>query len=673
MRERIDLSSGEPDTIDLAEIGRTVRRNVGVVVAFAALGVLAGLAVTLFAPKRFQGRSTIMARVSGSGAASIGGRIDGVGELLGGLGGIASGSSMETELQILRSRELAGKVVDSLKLQFRLHEPRLAPHLVFADADLQPSFAPSRVRFERLAGGYRATAGDSTWTIVPGQPSPLGIGTITLHTNAVPESFDVTIRDREDAIDRFISRLQVTKAGGDVARVVFTGDDSLSAAMAANLLTDLYLETHRTVDRGVNQRRVEFVESQLDSTARMLTQAERSLREYQEASKVIDYEVVGEAEVEGAATQRQELTRLQVEEGTMRRLLAQADRGQLTPRDLAAYPGFLGGTTAASLAHQLTALEAERIRLLQRRTERDPEVIAIDKTMRTVEANIVAMARSYTESITKQRTEAQERHDSLQARILAIPAAAERGGRLKRDVIRLTQMYTALQAQLVEARFGAVSEGGLLRQIDVATPQREPSFPKPILTMGLGTASGLLCGLVGALFLGWFGRWLRDPVEVERAVGVLAHRYELDAPLLMGATPASRSRTVLLVPLGDRAPISSVAQRLARTARQRDLQPVVVDLSASHTDESSPPMNGGVGSVIERLERENTAVIVQLPALDTETTFAALSDSRPVLFVAPPGPIDRSRLHNAVNTLRRLNVPCAGVIMHDGDRRKQLT
>ena len=43
---------------------------------------------------------------------------------------------------------------------------------------------------------------------------------------------------------------------------------------------------------------------------------------------------------------------------------------------------------------------------------------------------------------------------------------------LKRDVIRLTQIYTALQAQLVEARFGAVSEGGMLRQIDVDTYER---------------------------------------------------------------------------------------------------------------------------------------------------------------------------------------------------------
>jgi uncharacterized protein involved in exopolysaccharide biosynthesis len=661
-------TGNETDTIDLAEVGLTLRRNASAVLLFVALGVLAAIAVILLAPRRFEGRSTIMARAGGSGSASIGGRIEGIGELLGGIGSLAGGSGMETELQILRSRELAGKVVDSLQLQLRVREPRLAPFALVEQSDLPGSFGPRTIRFERLGdASYRATSNDSTWQVTPGTPSRLDVGTLTLRRVALPARFELLVYDREAAIDRFLRRLEATKAGGEVARVVYQGDDSVTAAAAANLLTALYLETHKTIDRGVNQRRVEFVLTQLDSTARALAAAERDLREYQESSGVIDHEVVGEAEIESAELQRQRLTELQVEEGTMKQLLAQADGGHLTSKDLAAYPGFLKGTTAASLANQLTTLEAERIALLQRRTEKDPDVVAIDKTMRAVEANIVAMARSYTGSVSRQRGETEARLDSLQRTILAIPAAAERGGRLKRDVIRLTQIYTALQAQLVEARFGAVSEGGMLRQIDVAVPPRAPSFPKPMLTLGIGTAGGLLCGLVAALFLGWFGRWLRDPQEVERAVGVLAQRYQSDTPLLMSGTPGAR--TVLLVPLGSRAPLTAVAERLERTARQRALHPVVVDLTAWQSEDGNGASTGGISEVIERLEQEHSAVIVQLPALGTEATVAALSETRPVLLVAPPGPIDRGHLNNAVNTLRLLKVPCAGIIMNDGVRR----
>ena len=654
----------QTDTIDLTEVAHTVRRNAKAVLLCVALGIIAAVTVLLFAPRRFEGRSTILARVEGMGAASIGTRIEGIGQLLGGIGGLAGNSGIETEMQILRSRDLAGRVVDSLRLQMRVREPRLPPTLLFEQVQFAGSFEPRKIQFERIGTDkFRAMAGDSSWELTPGVPGAVAGGSISLARENLPVSFSVAVLDREAAVDRFARRLKVTKAGGEVAKVTYQGDDSLSAAAAANLLTAYYLDTHKSVDRGVNERRVEFVRAQLDSTSRELAAAERGLREYQERSGVIDYELVGAAEVEGAKVQRQKLTELQVEEATMRELLSLAEQGQLTSRDLAAYPGFLRSTTAATLANQLTTLEAERIALLQRRTERDPDVVAVDKTMRAVENNIVALARSYTASVSRQRLETEARLDSLQQSILAIPATAERGGRLKRDVLRLSQIFTALQAQLMEAQFGAVSEGGLLRQIDVAVPQRVPSFPKPILTLGIGTAAGLLCGLVAALFLGWFGRWLRDPQEVERAVGVIAQRYEANMPLLMGG-PAG-GRTVLLVPLGARAPLASVAERLERTARQRALQPVVMDLTGAQPDVTS----GGVIAVIDRLEREHDAVIVQMPPLGTETTVAALSETRPVLFVAPPGPVDRAHLNNAVNTLRLLKVPCAGVVMHDGSDR----
>lgn len=668
MYERISAGPAQAsDTIDLADVVRTLKRNSVAVLLFVALGFLAALAVVLFAPRRFEARTTILARAGTASGPSIGSRIEGVGALLGGLGSLAGSSGIETELQILKSRDLAGRVVDSLKMQFKVNEPRIAPFSLVAASALTGSFPPRGLQFERTdASTYRATWGDTSFLVKQGEPTKLGDGQFTLATGALPEKFEVAILDREAAIDRFVRRLQATKAGGEVVRVVVRGDDSLSTAAAANLLTQFYLETHKTVDRGLNQRQVEFVTAQLDSTSRALTQAERDLRDYQEASRVIDYEIVGEAEVQSLEDARARLRELEVTDGTMRQLLAQADAGRLSSRDLAAYPDFLRGTTAGALAGNLTELESKRIQLLERRTERDPDVVALDKTMRALEANLVAMARSYSGSISRQRAETQARVDSVQRRLMAIPAAAERGGRLKRDVERLTALYAALQAQLVEARFGAVSEGGMLRQIDPAVPPRGPSFPQPVLTMGIGITGGLMAGLVAALFLGWFGKWLRDPMEVERAVGVLAQRYEPNAPLLMSG--ATGTRTVLLVPLGAHAPIGTVAERLARTARQRALQTVVLDLS-SPVIGNGDGQNGDYGSLIDRLERENGAVIVQLPPLASEAAVAALSENRQVVLVAPPGPIERGRLENAVNTLRRLKVPLAGVIMNDNGGR----
>ena len=71
--------------------------------------------------------------------------------------------------------------------------------------------------------------------------------------------------------------------------------------------------------------------------------------------------------------------------------------------------------------------------------------------------------------------------------------------------------------------------------------------------------------------------------------------------------------------------------------------------------------------MIDELERrsESGMVIVQMPGLASETTVAALNESRPVLLVAPPGRVDRVQLANAVSTLRHLQVPCAGVVISE--------
>lgn len=653
------------DTVDVADIARTLRRQWRAVLAFMALGALAALLVVLFAPRRYDGKVSVLARPGGGSGGSISGRIEGLGQLLGGLGSIGLQGSLETELQVLRSRALAGQVVDSLQLQFVVEVPAgtPAPSLVAASR-VRGTFAPRVYEFSRQADGrYVARSGDQSFLLAPGTAGTLDVGNLTLRPGALPPSFRLRVLDREDAISRFGKRLSASKAGGDVAKVTYRGDDSLTAAHGANALIHYYLERRKTTDRGVNQRRVEYVTAQLDQTALALERAESDLRRTQERTRIFDPEIQGEIELTAAAQLRRALTDLQVEEGAIRQLLVQADAGRITARDIAAYPAFMRGSSVSPLAQQLSDLEARRIALLERRTEGDPEVAALDSTAMRLEAGITQMARSYAASITRQREQLEERVDNVQRTLLALPAAAEVGGRLQRDVLRLTQIYTALQAQLVEARLAAIGEGGEIRQIDMAVPPRKAAFPRPLLTMGIGTAGGLLAGVMVAMFLGWFGRWLRDPSDIERAVGISAERFERDTPLLVG-NPAARS--VLVVPLAPRAQTAAVAERLARTARQRALEPTLLDLSGAHENNGRAAVDvSQVSRMLDEIEQRNGMAIVRLPDLTSDIALAAMRDTRPVVLVAPPGPVDRLQLATAVDLLRRMQVPCAGVVISE--------
>lgn len=657
------------DVVEVSDVVRTLRAQWRAVVGFLALGILGAIAIILFAPRRFEGKATVLARPAAASGGSILGRLGsgGVGDLIGNISGLGgTKSDFETELQVLKSRALAERLVDSLQLQVSMREPRrLPPSRFIASADLQGRFAPRVYRFERRGDGFVARVDGQEHTFQPGVPTQLDIGSLTLASGGLPTAFEVRLFDREDAITRLVKRMNVTKAGGDVAQIVYRGEDSVTAAAVPNSLVAFYLERRRTTDRGVNERRVEYITAQLDSTAATLTSTEAALRRYQEKSGVLDAELVGQATWEGAIELRQSLTDAEVEAAAINQLLAQANSGTLTYRQLAAYPTFLQGSSLTPMITRLGELDGQRISLLERRTERDPEVIALDQSIKSLENQIVAMARSYADAVNRQRHELSTRLDSMEASLMALPAAQQQGGRLQRDVIRLTAIYSALQAQLVEARLGAIAEGGEIKQLDAAAIPRKPAFPKPLLTLGLGTAGGLLTGAVAAMLLSWFGRSLRDPVEVERIAGVAAQRFLPDAPLLL--LGKNTARTVLLVPLDDRTRTEQVADRLARTATARAVTATVLDFSNGLLP--SPNGNGAgphaAAASIAEMEERHGLVVVRLPALSNDATLAALDSNRPVLLVSPPV-VDRERLASALEYLRRMDVPCAGVVIGDG-------
>jgi uncharacterized protein involved in exopolysaccharide biosynthesis len=673
------------DTIDVADLARTVRRGWRAVVVFTLLGAVVALAVVLWAPPKYLATASVVMKMGSDPGTSLLSKLSGgLGEVAGGALSSATKSPTETEIQILSSRAVAGRVVDSLRLQARITTPRGIPTPRVIDSlALGGSFKPRKYHFTKVGSAYRYDGPEGVGTATPGIPAKLAVGTITLHATDAPSAFDLELRDREDAISRFEKYLSVEKAGGEVVRVNYRGDDSLTAAVAANALLANYFARRTTTDRGVNQHRVEFLTAKADSASAQLLAVSRELRRQQERSGVIDPQVVGKIELERASQIRTSLAELQMEEAALKQLMARVTNGSMQPRELAAYPTFLKSPAINQLIGELVRVETDRYKSLETRTEKDPEVVALTQSAKNIEGQLLPLAQSYSASIAQQRMDEQQHFDSLQTQIAALPGVAESGLGLQRDVLRLNQVYAAVGAQLVEARLAAISEGGDVHVLDVAVAPKEPSFPRPVMTMGVGIGGGLFAGMIAALMIAALGRWVQDPREVERTTGVPALRFDPGVPLLMNG---AASRTVLVVPLDQRARLDPVIQRLAQTAESRSIRATVLDLSdyQSATTSFVPRItSGGVESVsdgifdvnsrISRLEEEFGMVIVRLPGLVTDAAAAALTGARPVLLVAPQRRIDREKLVGAVQLLRRLDVPCAGIVLSGSEQDGILT
>lgn len=447
-----------PD-LDVAEVAGALRGGLRGIAVGATLGVVAAVAVILFAPVRFEGRALVLVRTQQMSAGTL------MREQFGALAPLAGdalglgqgGDAIKTELALLQSRALLGDVVDSLRLQLRAG--RRPPITLDVPVPRDERFKPRTVD--------------------------------------VPDGGSAKLVDREDAIDDLEKRLDVAVSGGDAIEIRYRSRDSLSAAAVPNLMAARYLERRRTVDRGLNQRRVEFLELQVDSVARALRAAVDASRRVGQEGAGLAAEASERAELEQRVAMQLQLVQARGELEALDAMLADLSNGE-TQR-LAGFPSLLRSPAVNELVAELARRETERTVLLARVTERAPEAIALDTAVRRLRAQLRPLAETYAEALRAQVRTLGQQVTASEARSRALPAAAASLFLAQGEVERLSRLNLALAAQLLEARLAALAEGGDVRLVDAAVPPRRVSFPRKASTLAVGLAAGLVLGLFLAL------------------------------------------------------------------------------------------------------------------------------------------------------------------------------
>src|SRR5476649_1284686 len=115
-------------SLDLAEIWRAALRGWYLVLAWIVIGLAISVALELFWPRSFEGRSSVLLRTGNDGGTSFLSRVGVPSEVTAGLLGTAVKSPLETELQLLQSRALIEEASDSIGLQVRVISPLGIPY-----------------------------------------------------------------------------------------------------------------------------------------------------------------------------------------------------------------------------------------------------------------------------------------------------------------------------------------------------------------------------------------------------------------------------------------------------------------------------------------------------------------------------------------------------------------
>jgi uncharacterized protein involved in exopolysaccharide biosynthesis len=682
----------EQDLVDLGDILGRVRRRSGWIAAGALAGFAIAVAVAFALPPRYQSTTKVLIRAADGGASPLS-RVSGLADMLS-IGGLGS-KPFDTEMEVLTSRAVIGSVVDSLGLQARVTKPRATPvmRLVQSARWLREVPDGAVYAFARSGNGYKVEGPGAPATVTPGVPFRTGAGVLTLRRGGLPDAFTLRVSDYEDAVTDVFKRLDPGKPTGEVAHLEFAAADPVTAAAVPNALVREYLLRRRTTDRGVNAHRYEFLARQADSIGGELVRAEGSLRSYMETSGVVDPEFQGKATFERLAQLQGEAETIDVETRALERTLSAGVAPQGS--DLAAYPTFFKNPAISNVLQQLLELRATRTQLLQKRTDRDPEVVGLTRSISQLEAELGSLSRAYLNGLRQQRAAVQLELARYRSSAATIPGTSEASLRLQREVKRLSETLIVLQTQLVQTRLAAIGEGGDVRQIDPAVPPKRPAFPSKPLFVGLGLFAGLLLGCCGALVRSYTDDRLRTAREIQAAMRVPALEFVPGAPLLVSG---SQERGTVLVAAGSEgADTALVARQLAETASLRGQDVAFVDLThpramlAAGSENGSPrsastalvpgtaPEAAGyqlyagpdgarwTGSSlrgdVEDLERRFARVVVALPLAESPAALALFAPQRPVVLVVGPGPVSRSRLGGTMDGLARLDAHPAALVL----------
>ena len=424
------------------------------------------------------------------------------------LAAMSAPSTIETEMEIIRSRSVAEDVVDSLGLRVRIAEPKGEPtHDIFGLLRVAPE-APSGIYVvERDPTAYSVQTPDgdamaSTYdssVVASGlevRPLPLDQGG--------PKRIVLKVQPRSEAAEALRGGLRVTRPQQN-AGIVSVGYQSTDPALATDIVNDIstaYILRRTETQRQQYRATVVFLEGQVTTIGDELTVAESNLEEFRRAHSLIDPEAQATDEVKRLADLRVQREELDAQRNALWELI----RRSRQPTDSAGdWTTFVGSPALAqnqgltALVTQLATLDAERAKQQTWRTNADPDVAGTSRTIGVLRARLATLASANLQSLDDQSRQLDQMLARSGAQIAKVPEVQLQYARLHRQVDLDTQLYTMLQTKLKESQISEASEIANVQPVDPAVIPTSPLAARRVFNLMFGCALALLCGIIVAV------------------------------------------------------------------------------------------------------------------------------------------------------------------------------
>jgi succinoglycan biosynthesis transport protein ExoP len=412
-----------------------------------------------------------------------------------------------SEVEMLRSRAIAGAVVDDMPV-LRVHARGFDIGFL-SEVQLAPSVQSDSLGLRFGVQNVTAEWGREEREVAYG--TPLAVGGIRFVIPTHPERVSGTLRviSREDAVSELTGRLLVKpRENTDVIDISFTASDPKRAQEVANRVAQVSRAADMEAAQQEARRRREFIETQLKFNDSLLTAARAALTAFRAqqpalaANRTTDPsglspDAPGPGSLEA---RRQELDVERRQYATLLGQLLDTNRviRRITLRNvIASSPTIAGNAVVSRLYEQLVRYETLRDSLTTgqwARSAMDPDVQRLAPLIASTEADLVGAVQSVVASHDARITVL----DDLQARSVAsarrLSTAQATEEVLTERVENTRRIADQLSVEYQKARIAEAVQAGQVEIVDLAPLPQAPIGGGPLRTLVYGLLVGLLLG-----------------------------------------------------------------------------------------------------------------------------------------------------------------------------------
>ncbi len=400
-------------------------------------------------------------------------------------------STIENQLQIIKSRSLAERVVRDLGL---MRDPLFNP----------PPKPPSALAY----------LNPTTW--------------LTPQKETVPDEGPTEAELRSRIVNRFLGGLDVTIQGKSTAlKISYVLPDPEKAAVIANAVAEKYVNDQLEAKFDATRRATAWLSDRLEELGQQVVQAERAVEQYKIANDITET-------AQGVFLINDQLTNISAQLSLAQAELAEAEAKLEQANRLYASGQSLDSITQVVNSPTVVALRAQEAELLRREAElrnrygaRHPRMIEVQAEQQNISDKIDVEVRRIIQQLRNEVAVSRARINAIENNQDRIEqtAAGQRQAQIRlRDLERTAnssrQLYEAYLTRFKETQDQEGIQTPDARVLSDAPVPGAPSYPRKSLVLAFALPMSITVGLLLAFTAERLDNGFRTAEQIEAATGL---------------------------------------------------------------------------------------------------------------------------------------------------------